>query len=358
MGYDWQNSSNGISISRYANPYITWEVSRKTNLGLELNLWKSLELQVDWFQEKRDKILQSRANIPTTMGLQATTSSNIGKASGSGVDMSIDYNKSFTKDLWMVFRGNFTYASSKYDYYEEPDYSDVPWRSRTGQKISQTWGFVAERLFLDELEVANSPVQFGTYGAGDIKYKDINGDMVINDNDMVPIGYPQTPEINYGFGLSFGYKKVDFSCFFQGSARSAFWISPSATAPFVTGGVSGFTTNRALLQYWADDHWSEADKNVFALWPRLSASHVENNEKTSTWFMRDGSFLRMKTAEMGYTLPHNWIMKLKMQNVRLYLNGSNLFLLSAFKMWDPEMAGNGVSYPLQRVVNVGINVEF
>jgi hypothetical protein len=158
--------------------------------------------------------------------------------------------------------------------------------------------------------------------------------------------------------LSFGYKKFDFSCFWQGSARSAFWISPSATAPFVSGAISGFATNRALLQYWADDHWSEADKDVYALWPRLSASHVENNEVTSTWFMRDGAFLRLKSAEIGYTLPHKWLYLLKMQNVRLYLNGSNLFVLSAFKMWDPEMAGNGVSYPLQRVVNVGINVEF
>jgi TonB-linked SusC/RagA family outer membrane protein len=358
MGYDWQNSANGISISHYANPYITWEVSRKTNLGIELNLWKSLEIQVDWFKEKRDKILQRRSNIPTTMGLQETPSSNIGKAGGGGVDMSIDYNKSFTKDLWMVLRGNFTYASSKYEYYEEPDYSDTPWLSMTGQKISQERGFVAERLFLDEYEVANSPRQFGDYKAGDIKYKDIDGNRVIDGNDKVPIGYPKTPEINYGFGLSLGFQNLDFSCFWQGSARSAFWISPGSTAPFVSGAISGFATNRALLQYWADDHWSETDKNVYALWPRLSPSSIENNEHVSTWWMRDGSFLRLKTAEIGYTLPHKWINRLKMQNLRVYLNGSNLFVLSAFKMWDPEMAGNGVSYPLQRVINVGINVEF
>jgi TonB-linked SusC/RagA family outer membrane protein len=358
MGYDWQNVSNGISISRYADPFITWEISRKSNLGLELNLWNNLEIQLDWFNEKREKILQNRASIPTAMGLQATPKSNIGKASGGGLDMSVDYSKSFSKDIWTTIRGNFTYAASKYDFFEEPDYSAVPWRSHAGQKISQQWGFIAERLFVDEYEVANSPTQFGVYGAGDIKYKDINGDKVINDNDLVPIGFPTTPEINYGFGVSFGYKNFDFSCFFQGSARSAFWISPSATAPFVSGAISGFTTNRALLQYWADDHWTEENREVHALWPRLSEFHIENNEKVSTWWMRDGSFIRLKTAEMGFYLPKKQISKAGLQSARIYLNGSNLFVLSSFKMWDPEMAGNGVRYPLQRVLNVGINLEF
>jgi TonB-linked SusC/RagA family outer membrane protein len=360
LGYNWGNSTPyGVSISRYADPNITWEISRKTNLGLELNLWNSLELQVDWFRENRSNIMMERKDIPTTMGLQATPSANIGKANGGGVDISIDYNKSFTRDIWAVFRGNFTYASSKYEIYEEPDYSDAPWRTHNGQKISQEYGFVAERLFLDDEEVKNSPVQFGEYGAGDIKYKDINNDGSINDNDMVPIGYPKTPEINYGFGISAGYKNLDFSCFFQGSARSAFWIDPGRVAPFINDGSLGsFTTNRALLQYWADSHWSEQNKNIYALWPRLSANVVDNNMKTSTWFMHDGSFIRLKNVEIGYSLPKKWIERFKMNSLRVYASGNNLFVISAFKMWDPEMAGDGLKYPLQRIFNVGINVEF
>jgi TonB-linked SusC/RagA family outer membrane protein len=366
LGYDWRNTiPYGVSISRYADPNITWEISRKTNLGLELNLWNSLELQVDWFRENRSNIMMERKDIPTTMGLQATPSANIGKASGGGVDISLDYNKSFSKDIWVVFRGNFTYAASKYDTYEEPDYSDVPWRTHKGQKISQEYGFVAERLFLDDDEVNNSPTQFGVYGAGDIKYKDINDDGVINDNDKVPIGYPKTPEINYGFGISAGYKNLDFSCFFQGSARSAFWIDPERVAPFInrnSGDVDKtlhpFTTNRALLQYWADSYWSEQNKDVYALWPRLSPIVIENNMKTSTWFMHDGSFLRLKSVEIGYSLPKKWIERFKMHNIRFYASGSNLFVISAFKMWDPEMAGDGLKYPLQRVFNLGVNVEF
>jgi hypothetical protein len=282
--------------------------------------------------------------------LQRTPQSNIGKASGGGVDMSIDYNKYFSKDLWAAFRGNFTYAASRYDYYEEPAYTDAPWRRRTGRKLSQQWGFVAERLFLDEQEVANSPAQFGSYMAGDIKYKDINGDDIINDNDMVPIGFPTTPEINYGFGLSLGYKALDFSCFFAGSARSAFWVSPTATAPFIN--------QRMLLQYYADSHWSENDKDIYSLWPRLSVSAVENNNKTSTWFMYDGSYLRLKTAEVGYTMPTQLFRKTGVASARVYFSGSNLAVWSVFDLWDPEMAGSGVGYPLQRVWNLGLNIEF
>jgi TonB-linked SusC/RagA family outer membrane protein len=373
FGYDLLSGRTvpGVSISRYADPNITWEISRKTNLGLELNLWNSLELQVDWFMENRSNIMMRREDIPTTMGLQPSAldklSANIGKAEGRGVDMSLDYNKSFTKDIWAIFRGNFTYAASKYVVYEEPDYSDIPWRSHQGQKIKQEFGLVAERLFVDEYEVQNSPKQYdGTgYGAGDIKYKDISGDGIIDDDDMVPIGFPTTPEINYGFGISAGFYNFDLSFFFQGSARSSFWIDPRSVAPFInrTGRdedkvLQPFTTNRALLQYWADSHWSEQNRDIHALWPRLSDEPIENNLYKSTWWMHDGSFLRLKSVEIGYSLPKKWIERINMRNLRIYLNGSNLFVISAFKMWDPEMAGNGLAYPLQRVFNIGVNIDF
>lgn len=359
FGEDFNYTRNGISISRYADPNITWEISKKMNLGLELNLWNSLEIQADYFTEKRTNILQKRSDIPTFMGLQTIPQANVGEAEGKGIDLSIDYNKSFNKDLWAIFRGNFTYAASKYLVYDEPDFTKTPWRSKKGHKISQQWGYVAERLFLDEEEVKNSPVQtFGVYAAGDIKYKDINGDMRIDENDMVPIGYPTTPEIIYGFGVTAGYKNFDFSCFFQGSGRSSFWINPSATAPFVSNGNFTTQNERALLQYWADDHWSEVDKNIYAVWPRLSNTAIANNQQLSTWFMRNGSFLRLKTIEIGYTLPHRWIKPLKLSNLRVYGTGNNIFVLSKFKMWDPEMAGDGLKYPIQRVFNVGVNVEF
>jgi TonB-linked SusC/RagA family outer membrane protein len=363
-----------VEFTRYADPNITWEISRKTNLGIELNLWNALEIQVDYALEKRSNILQTRV-VPTTMGLSSsvTPKANIGEASGKAVEVSVDYNKSFTKDFWTVIRGTFTYASSKYDVYEEMSYLDGPRRSHLGQKISQRYGYIAERLFLDEYEVYNSPDQNALGGgamAGDIKYKDINGDYKIDRNDKVPIGYPFTPEINYGFGISAGFQNFDFSCFFAGSACSSFWIDPKATAPFVND-IGGYTGSRALLQYYADDHWNEETRNIYALWPRLSAEFVDNNgngngssdgsgenDILNTWFMRDGSYLRLKSVEVGYTLPKKVIDALKMQNIRFYASGSNLFVISKFKMWDPEMGSNGLAYPIQRVFNLGLTIDF
>ncbi|MDD2243991.1 MAG: TonB-dependent receptor [Dysgonamonadaceae bacterium] len=353
FGDTWGYNRPGITISRYEDPFITWEISRKSNYGIELNFWNSLEIQADYFRENRSNILQTRADIPSTMGLQATPKANIGSANGSGIDISVDYNKSFNKDFYAILRGNFTYASSQFEIYEEPDYASIntPWRSHKGQNISQRWGYIAERLFLDDEEVKNSPTQtFGEYGAGDIKYKDINKDGRIDENDLVPIGYPTTPEIIYGFGLTFGYKKFDFSCFFQGSGRSSFWINPESTAPFIG--------EKSLLQIIADSHWSEDNRNIYAFWPRLSDTENSNNNVTSTWWMRNGAFMRLKTLELGYTLPKKMIQPIHSKNARIYMSGSNLFQVRKFKLWDPEQAGNPFNYPLQRVINIGLNIEF
>lgn len=351
FGTERNYSRSGVSISRYADPDITWEKSYKQNYGVELTLFDKLEIQGDYFKEHRTNILQERAYVTATMGLQAVPQANIGEVLGEGFEVSVNYSQSFNNNLWASFMGNFTYATAKYKVYEEPSYEDTPWLRHEGQKVGQTWGLIAERLFVDKYDVANSPVQeFGEYGAGDIKYKDINKDGVINSYDRVPIGYPTTPEIVYGFGASMGFKSFDLSFFFQGSARSSFYISPSAISPFVN--------NQALLQMIADDYWSEDNNNVYAFWPRLSNYTISNNNQQSTHWLRNGAFLRLKTVEMGYTLPKNWTKKILIDSARLYLSGSNLFVLSAFKDWDVEMAGNGFGYPLQRVVNIGLNINF
>ena len=359
FGSEFGYSRNGVSISRYENQNIAWEIAAKTNLGLEMSLLKGFEINVDVYKEHRKNILMNRAYIPHSMGLQATPRANLGEASGKGIDFSVDYQKNFQNGVWMTGRVNFTYATSKYKVYEEPDYSATPWKSRVGSSLGQVWGYVAERLFVDESEVANSPYQGLEVMAGDIKYKDINGDGQISGLDQVPIGYPTTPEIVYGFGFSTGYKGVDFSCFFQGVAREAFWIDTYNTAPFIdTDGTSSSISQNALLQVYADDHWSEYDRNVFALWPRLSNEINANNRALSTWFMRDGSFLRLKSAEVGYTIPLKLTERIGVTKTRLYVSGTNLLTFSAFKLWDPEMAGNGSGYPIQRVINFGLQVSF
>ena len=163
-----------------------------------------------------------RESITPEMGLEAEIKANLGKAYAHGIDASLDYNKYFQNSLWLTGRFNFTYSTSKYKVYEEPDYPDAPWRSHINHSLGQTWGYIAERLFIDQADVDNSPKQFGEYLAGDIKYRDINGDGIINENDQAPIGYPTSPEIIYGFGLSAGYKGFDASFFFQGLARESF----------------------------------------------------------------------------------------------------------------------------------------
>ena len=287
------------------------------------------------------------------MGLRTIPQANVGVAQGKGFEVELKYQHSFSKNLWLIANGDFTYSSSKFKKYEEPNYSDVPWRSHIGLSISQPMGYIAERLFIDQEDVNNSPrQQFGEYGAGDIKYKDINGDGLINTDDIVPIGFPTVPEIIYGTGFSMGYKAFDVSLFFQGSARSSFFIDANSITPFVNQG------QRGLLKYISNDHWSENNRNIYAFWPRLSEYPIANNNQPSTHWLRNGSFVRLKTAEIGFTLPAKLTKKAYMRMLRFYMSGTNLLLWSNFKMWDPEMAGNGLGYPVQRVFNFGINLKF
>jgi len=351
-GEDFGNSYNGYNINNYANPDVTWEVAEKTNIGLELGLFGDANLQLDFFKENRTNIYMVREYIPTTMGLTAAIASNIGRAESHGVDGSLDYKVSINKDLWITSRVNFTYATNKIIENGEPDYP-YAYMSNIGQPMNQPRGLVAERLFIDELDVLNSPVQYnqmGTYMAGDIKYVDINEDGKIDDSDMIPIGYPTVPEIVYGFGASSGYKSIDFSFFFQGSARSSFFIDPASISPFVK--------ERNALQIIADNHWSDENPDPNAFWPRMSVNTVANNEKASTWWLRDGSFLRLKSVELGYTLPEKLLKKMKIEGARLYASGTNLLVFSKFKLWDPEMGGRGLGYPPQRIINLGLNFNF
>lgn len=348
----------GIIIERYPNDKISWETAYKTNIGFELNLVNGFSSIVDYFHEKRTNILQDRV-IPSTMGVQQSVKANLGEASGQGIDIEANYETVISKDLWIQGRGTFTYATSKALIWEEPDYSSTPWLSRIDKSLSQYWGLVAERLFVDEYEVKNSPKQFGNYGAGDIKYKDINGDGKISDLDKVPIGHPTTPEINYGFGLTTTFKGFDFSFFFQGSARQSFWIDLGKTTPFMdSNGDDGLWGQNAILKAFSDSYWSEDNRDPYAFWPRLANYYVDNNTQTSTWFMQDASFIRLKSAELGYTFNNNMIKKIRLNNLRIYLSGTNLLTFSRFKLWDPEMAGNGLGYPVQRVINIGLNVGF
>lgn len=370
FGYDNSYSRSGISVSRYSNKTITWEKATKANIGMDLTLFGKWDITADIYKQVRSNILMTRVATPAEMGLSAQPQANIGKAEGKGIDLSLDYNESITNNLWVQARANFTYAASKFLIYEEYDYQNEPWKSHIGYSINQQWGYLAERLFVDDAEAAKSPHQnFGEYGGGDIKYRDVNGDGQITTLDQVPLGFPTSPEIVYGFGFSAGYKGFDISAFFQGLGRESFWIDANATAPFVAyryqsekdnGQLTDVTLQNQLLKAYADSHWSEDNQDLYALWPRLSVTNEgnDNNVQRSTWFMRNGAFLRLKEVELGYSLPQNVANKLYMQSLRIYLNTTNPLSWSDFKLWDVEMGGNGLGYPIQKVFNVGIQLNF
>jgi len=360
FGNEFSNYINGVSIDRYANDQITWEKAKMLNVGFELGLFNKVDIQADYFTEYRSNILMDRAQVPASMGLQSPIRANVGEASSKGFEMSLDYKDNITNDFFVAVRANFSFATSKYEVFEELDYvsAGLPWRSRIGLNLSQPFGYIAERLFIDEADIANSPIQtFGDYMAGDIKYKDINNDGIIDINDEVPIGYPTTPEIIYGFGTSASYRNFDFSFFFQGSARSSFFVDAYNTSPFIDTSGSAIGNN-ALLSAWANDHWSENDRNLYASWPRLSDQLIDNNNRNSTWWLRDGAFLRLKSIEFGYSFADKLTEKLGFSAGRVYVSGTNLLTFSKFKLWDIEMGGNGLGYPIQKGANLGLNINF
>lgn len=355
---------NGVRINNYENPYVTWETSQQTNLGLEMTLFKNLNIIAEIYKQDRRNILMSRVSIPSTVGLESAITANLGTAISRGFDFSADYKQTFKNTLWLSARANVTLTENKYGRYEEPAYKE-PWRYKSGQAINQTFGYIAERLFVDDKEAAASPAQiFSTNGiapmGGDIKYRDVNGDGKITEADMVPIGLPTTPQLVYGFGFSAGFKDFDISAFFQGLGRTSLFISPRDVSPFVIPPSDRNIPGQSqLIAAFAADHWSEENQNLYALYPRLatSATLIENNMQTSTWWMRNGSFIRLKSLEVGYTLPRHLLQKLYVANCRVYLSGLNLLTWTRFKLWDPELGGNGFAYPVQRVFNVGLNVN-
>lgn len=355
FGDNFGYTRNGVAITRYANENITWEISKETNVGMDMLLFNSLNVIVDVFKKKRTNILMSRAFIPATMGLTAVTSANVGAASSKGIDLALDYSKSF-RDFWISARGTFTYAASKLTQNEEPEYApNEYYLSRLGHPLVMNVGLIAERLFVDDEDVKNSPRQtFGEVRGGDIKYRDLNGDGQITNLDRVNgLGHSASPEIVYGFGFSAGYKAFEFNAFFQGVARTSIYIDPSQISPFVMSG----SNQNGLLDIIAKDHWSEDNQNIYAFWPRLSPTLNANNTQPSTWWLRNGAFLRLKQVELAYNLTEKQLRKIRLSGLRVYINANNLFKFTDFKLWDPEQGSNGLGYPVQKVFNMGVRLE-
>lgn len=348
-GADGNYTLSGPVYNRFENKAVTWETGRKLNIGMDLQFYNRLNLVVDIFQEIRSGIFLSRGTIPDFMGTAGTAVfGNLGKVKNRGIDMSLDYTHQIRPDFFISGKGTFTFARNTVLEQDEPDFLQYPNLSRVGHSINSFLLYQAERLFIDNNEVKYSPEQLlgGEIMAGDIKYvnqPDANGnyDNTINSNDRIYTGYPEVPEIVYGFGISARYKKWDFSLFFQGVAHTS--LVMNNFHPF---GINN-NVKRNVMQFVADDYWSENNQNIYASYPRLSVMEYGNNMVASTYWLRDASFLKLKNSEVGYTY----------KGVRIYLSGANLLTFSKFKLWDPEQGGgSGLKYPTQRVFNVGVQV--
>ena len=341
------DQKNGPILSIFGNPEATWEKSRKLDIGVEIGLFNSLNIIFDWFKEKRSGIFMQRTSLPSSFGMSGITSwANIGKVDNRGVDISLDYNKAFSKDLILSLRGTFTYAHNEIVSMDEPKYKWA-YQYKAGHPINSINCLIADGLYKDEEEIASSPksVYATRYPLqpGDIKYRDLNNDDIIDDNDKCWTGNPTVPEIIYGFGFSLKYKGFDCSAFFQGQGKVS--IIMYDAHPFSTKAKPGF----GLVQWIADEHWSESNPDPAAKYPRLSSQWNEHNGQANTLYVRNGKMLRLKTVEIGYSY----------KMMRIYVSGTNLLTFAPFKYWDPEKgSGNGLSYPLQRTFNLGFQFNF
>ncbi|MBU3040299.1 SusC/RagA family TonB-linked outer membrane protein [Bacteroides fragilis] len=346
FGNNWQNKGTGAIITRYGAAGARWETGIKADMGVELNLFNSLNITFDWFTETRKDIFMRRNIVPAESGITGDLRpyANLGKVKNQGVDLNIEYNKAFSRDLIASLKGSFTYAKNTLLEADEPSYpEEEAYRSEIGKPLNRYTGLIAMGLFKDEADVENSPEQTFSPNLkpGDIKYKDLNGDGKIDSNDMTEIGDPTVPQIVYGFGGSVQYKSFDFSVFFQGVAKTSLMMQ----------NIHPFTSDQTtLLDFIAKDYWTEENPNPNAEYPRLISNlDSHNNFMNSTYWLRSAAFLRLKNVEIGYTY----------KVARLFISGQNLLTFSPFKHWDPELGGGkGLTYPNLRVATIGLQLTF
>lgn len=347
FGQTGVSTLGGPQLAYIAMSGLGWEKVKKLDIGFDMTLFNDWTLTFDYFLDKRYDIFMNREAWPQSLAYHiAKPWDNMGKMNNEGVELSLNYNKSFNKDLNVSLMANFTYNANKIIYQDEPLYPTV-WQTAIGKPYNYTKGYIAEGLFTSQEEIDNWPVQNlgSTPQVGDIKYRDLNGDGIISDADQCLISkYNTTPRIQYGFGATVNYKKFDFGIFFNGSGMRT--IMTNGMDPFQEGIGVG---NRNVIKYIADDYFSEDKGNFDAKYPRLGllTSEIKNNQVNSTYWMRNGSFMRLKNLEIGYRIPYG----------RIYVSGSNLLTFSPFDLWDPELSGWN-SYPLQRTVNVGLQLNF
>ena len=364
-GYQWADlgynkSYTVLAYTSLANNNVTWEIATKHDLGIDLALFKDkFGLTVDYFNEYREGIYMTRNYVSYMVGLNGLApTANVGKVSSEGFDGNFHYNQKLGE--WdLTLRGNITYSKNTIlDRDEENAY--YKYQLQKGYRVNQARGLIAAGMFSDYEEIRNYPTQqFGEVMPGDLKYKDVNGDGVVDGGDVVAIGATERPNLIYGVGLSARWKSFDFNVHFQGAGKSSYCIQGPSVYAFSQKEVGN------ILPDLVDGRWidstisgTEATMNPNASYPRLSYGGNSNNYRASTFWLRNGSYLRLKTLEIGYNLPQKWVNKIYSKNIRLFFIGTNLLTFSEFKLWDPEMGSTtGAHYPLAKTFSFGFNIS-
>lgn len=337
----------GWAEGRLASINGTTEKAYKYNGGLDVSLLKGLTLTVDGFYERRSDIWVSAAGRNSSVLGISSPYVNGGIVDSWGTEIGLDYTKTIGKNLKIMAGGTFTYNRNEIvEMMEEPKAYD--YLRSTGKSVGQIFGLQAIGYFVDDADIANSiPQQFGPVKPGDIKYKDVNGDNVINENDYVAMGYNSTcPEIYYSFNLGVEWKGIGLNAQFQGVGNYTAYLTSNLYRPLID--------NTTISQYAYNNRWTPATPN--ARFPRLTTEEMDNNLKTSSVWLADRSFLKLRNCEVYYKLPSTFLSKIHMKHAKVYVRGVDLLCFDSIDLTDPEAMGS-VS-PATRSVHVGLSVGF
>ncbi len=359
----------GIFENAQANPFITWETARKMNIGLDGQLWRGkLGFALDVFKERRsDMLITPEAVVPLEYGIDISQV-NAGIMENKGIEVSLTTTHTFANNLRLDAEVNMSYARNKLiQTFESASTYNNPNRRTTGRPWNAQFGLASPGLYqLSDFEADGITLKPGqpvpTYGPvrpGDIKYADIAGapgddgvpkgpDGKIDINDYTMIGDPLFPQITYGFNLSASWKGIDFTTFWQGAAKASIYLSGETAVPFFNG---------AKIFHEQTDYWTPENTN--ASYPRLTPTPITNNTQTSSFWIRNGDFLRLKTAEIGYALPEVIMRKIQLRSVRVFVSGQNLLTFSKLKFLDPELGNPRARYYFQqKTYSFGMNIGF
>ena len=358
----------GIRETLLGSDKLTWEKSYKTNIGLEMMLWGKLNLTLDYYWERRKDILIQRSSLPSMAGFDASIYANMGEMDNKGVDANLEYQTRIGNKVGLRLFGNLTYSKNKIVFRDEPA-MQYAYQKSEGTRYGEFYGYIAEGYFQSEEEIKKSPRQMRELAPGDIKYKDLNDDGVIDANDQCYLGKSWFPSWSYGMGFNINYHNFDLALFFQGVSDVSIMANggsiDTGNGDWGASGVgivpfTGMGLNPSNVITKALDRWTADNPRADAWYPRMTANATtnDNNYVNSTHWLKDGSYLRLKQASLGYTLENKKLMDKGIEYLYFYLSGQNLLTFSKFKLWDPELGSNGAKYPLSRMVTLGMRVSF